>query len=199
MTSTTMREIIRAAWTAVFAMVAASAAIPARASTFSVTNSTTGSTTTFTVTRSDTNAAETVCYRTESRTAFAGQHFMGGVGNLNFAAGDRTKSVQITERSAAQISNPVFLYYQNGGTTGSSRTCRFEIVDNAGFPLASADRTISYDSFKSVSSSACTPSTPPRASASPTSALRPRPACSSSGASRLATSNLAILTAPPKA
>ena len=142
---------IRRAFAALLIVTMASEALPAAASTFEVLNS--GST--FTITRSGegTNAAETVRYRTVSRSALADVHFIDGVGSLNFAAGELSKSVQITERSAAQIADPVFLYYQSDGATGSSRTYRFEVVDGGGFTLASADRAISYDSSKSVSSS----------------------------------------------
>jgi len=106
------------------------------------------------LTRSDTNAAETVLYRTVSRSALANLHFMADMGNLSFAAGDRSTSVSITERTAAQINDPRFTYYQSGGATGSSRTYRFEVIDDGGFALASADGSISYDASKSVSSSA---------------------------------------------
>ena len=137
------------------AAVATVAAFTARASTFGVTGSTSGATTTFTITRADTNAAERVNCRAVSRSALAGLHFiMDGDGRLDFAAGERSKTILVTELSAAQIADPVFLYYESGGATGSSRTYRFEVVDAGGFLLASADRAISYDASKSVSSAA---------------------------------------------
>ncbi|MBR0504888.1 MAG: hypothetical protein IJJ84_05720 [Kiritimatiellae bacterium] len=80
---------LRTIFVAAIAAVAASATLPARASTFTVAPSTSGSTTTFTVTRSDTNAAETVRCRAVSRSALAGLHFMGNIGRLDFAAGEQ--------------------------------------------------------------------------------------------------------------
>ena len=77
-----MGKIIRSAWAAVIAAVAASAAIPARASTFAITSSTSGSAqsgfvTTFTVARSGkgTNSFEKVIFRTASLSAYAGLPF----------------------------------------------------------------------------------------------------------------------------
>jgi len=78
---------LRTIFVAAIAAVAASATLPARASTFTVAPSTSGAT--FTVTRSDTNAAETVRCRAVSRSALAGLHFMGNIGRLDFAAGEQ--------------------------------------------------------------------------------------------------------------
>ena len=138
----------RKTFAAMIAAVATTVTLSARASTFTVG----GSGNTFTVTRSDTNAAETVRCRAVSRSALAGLHFMTGMGNLSFAAGERSKSVPVSERTAAEINDPRFIYYQSGGATGSSRTYRFEVIDDGGFALAYADRAISYDASKSVSS-----------------------------------------------
>ena len=133
------------------------AALGASASTFTVSNSTNGTTTTFTITRSGegTNAAETVYYRTVSRSGLAGVHFANAEGSINFTARQLSKTVPVEEFSASQFSgsNKLFLYYQSGGATGSSRTYRFEVVDAGGFPLAGVDRTISGDSSKAVSTS----------------------------------------------
>ena len=123
-------------------------AASAPASTFSVS----GSGNSFTISRSgDTSAAERVYYRAVSRTAIAGAHFQPAEGYLDFAAGQLTNRVTVAERTAAQINNPLFVYYQYGGTVGSSRAYRFEVVDGGGFVLAAANRTISYDATKSVS------------------------------------------------
>ena len=131
---------IRTIFAATVAIAGVALYLPARASTFTVG----GSGNTFTVTRSDTNAAETVRCRAVSRSALAGLHFMGNIGRLDFAAGERSKSVSVTEYTAAQINDPRYTYYQSNGATGSSRTYLFEVTDNGGFPLASADRSISY-------------------------------------------------------
>ena len=139
---------IRTIFAATVAIAGVALCLPARASTFTVG----GSGNTFTVTRSDTNAAETVRCRAVSRSALAGLHFMGNIGRLDFAAGERSKSVQVSERTAAEINDPRFIYYLSGGATGSSRTYRFELIDDGGFALAYADRAISYDASKSVSS-----------------------------------------------
>ncbi|MBQ6339516.1 MAG: hypothetical protein IJI36_10250 [Kiritimatiellae bacterium] len=135
---------------ALLSTVAIGATFSAHASTFTID----GSGNTFTVTRSDTNAAETVRCRAVSRSALEGLHFMGNIGRLDFAAGERSKSVSVTEYTAAQINDPRFTYCQSNRATGNSRTYLFEVTDAGGFPLASADRTISYDASKSVSSSA---------------------------------------------
>ena len=143
---------IRTIFAATVAIAGVALCLPARASTFTVTPSTSGATATFTVTRSDTNAAETVRCRAVSRSALAGLHFMGNIGRLDFAAGERSKSVSVTEYTAAQINDPRFTYYQSNGATVNSRTYRFEVIDDGGFALAYADRAISYDASKSVSS-----------------------------------------------
>ncbi len=147
---------IRKSLAALLAAVAIGATLPARASTFGVAQSTSGSTTTFTVTRSGagTNAAETVYARAVSRSAFAGAHFAAEPVRLTFAAGETSKTFTVTEMPAAQLPAATFLYYQSNRATGNSRTYLFEVTDAGGFPLASADRTISYDASKSVSSSA---------------------------------------------
>ena len=77
--------LFRSAFAAAIAAVAASATLPARASTFSVG----GSGNTFIITRSGegTNAAETVRFRTVGLSAYADQNFNARSGELTFAAG----------------------------------------------------------------------------------------------------------------
>ena len=146
---------IRKAFAALLAAAATGTAIPAYASAFTVTSTTSGQTTTFTVTRSgDTSVAETVAYRAVSRSALAGLHFRETAGRLAFAAGQTSHQVSVEERTAAQIDDPRFTYFQSGGATGASRAYRFEVVDEGGFPVAAADRSIAYDSSLSVSAAA---------------------------------------------
>ena len=74
-------------------------------------------------------------------------------GQLSFDPRVTSKTVQVTESTAAQIP-ATFLYYKSGTANGTSRTYRFEVTDAGGFLLASKDRSISYSSAKSVSSAA---------------------------------------------
>ena len=154
MKTTTVRSSIATA----LAVAGLALCTAAQASTFSITSSTSGTNTTFTIRRSGegTNSAERVCYRAVSRSALSGFHFVDKFGNgtLVFSAGETSRQIQITEKTAAQINDARFTYYQSGGATGSSRKYVFEVVDEGGFSLASTERTISYDSSKSVSSSA---------------------------------------------
>ena len=138
------------------AAVATSVVFPVYASSFAISRTTSGSTTTFTVTRSGagTDAPETVFARAVSRSALAGAHFIASARRLDFAAGETAKEFTVSAMTAAQFPNTTFLYYQSGGATGASRTYRFEVTDAGGFLLASVDRTISYDSSRSVSTSA---------------------------------------------
>ena len=104
----------------------------------------------FVVSRSGpgTNAAETVYYRTVSRSGLAGAHFANAEGRLDFNARQLSKTVPVEEFSASQFSgsNKLFLYYQSGVASAKDRTYRFEVVDEGGFPVAAMDRTISGDS-----------------------------------------------------
>ena len=95
------------------AIAAASAPLPARASTFSVG----GSGNTFIITRSGegTNAAETVRYRTVGLSAYAGQNFNARSGTLTFAAGQTAITNTVTEGNPAN--SPY--WFQNSGTTRS--------------------------------------------------------------------------------
>ena len=99
---------------------------------FTVTNS--GST--FTVTRSGSSLpAQSVCYRTVSLSAIAGQHFTAASGTLTFAADETSKTVTVTESTPGTDAYK----YQ----TATSRTYRFEVTDLGGYVLASKDRTVS--------------------------------------------------------
>lgn len=135
-----MRQIIFFK-TKVLALVLTIAALAAghgsawAASTWSVTSSTSSGITTFTVTRSESTAAETVHYRTVSLSAIEGQHFTAVSGSLNFAAGQTSKTVTVTE------SNPATEAYKY--QTGSQRQYRFEVLDIDGTVIAQRDRTVS--------------------------------------------------------
>ncbi len=106
----------------------------ANASTFSVSNF--GST--FTVTRDDASSAETVLYRTVSLTALAGEHFVEASGTLTFAAGVTNMQVAVSETPVDDVSLP------SRCQTGTTRTYRFEVLDDGGFRLAYTDREISF-------------------------------------------------------
>jgi uncharacterized repeat protein (TIGR02543 family) len=107
------------------------AAVPAAASTFSVTAS--GST--FTITRSgDVGAAETIRFRTVGISAFAGKHFVATNGVLAFAAGETSKQVTVAETTT----NTSAYRFQVGAT----RRYLFEITDEGGFGILSADRDL---------------------------------------------------------
>ena len=97
---------------------------------FEVTNQ--GST--FTIKRDVTTTEQTVYYRTVGLTAVAGQHFTERSDAVTFAVGDSAKVINVTERTP----NADAYKYQ----TGTSRTYRFEVLDEGGFELAHRDRTI---------------------------------------------------------
>ena len=91
---------------------------------------------TFTITRStNTSATETVHYRTVSLSAIAGQHFTNQTGTLTFDATHNTRTVTVTE--STPTGNDAYKY-QNG----TSRSYRFEVLDQDGFQLAPNDRNI---------------------------------------------------------
>ena len=117
-----------------FLIVALLTAMTAWASTFSVTNS--GNT--FIITRSSSSGTESVYYRTLSLSAMAGVHFTDAVGTLNFQDGESEKTVTVTETPIDSIAEQ-YLFQ-----TGTMRTYRFEVLDEAGFRLASCDRDITY-------------------------------------------------------
>ena len=112
------------------AAIAASAAITARASTFTIG----GSGNTFTVSRDDTTAAETVNYRTVSLSAYAGQHYTAKSGTLTFPAGQSAVTNTVTETT------PTADAYRF--QTGTSRYYRFELTDAGGFFVTNATRTL---------------------------------------------------------
>ncbi|MBQ3950408.1 MAG: hypothetical protein II661_08040, partial [Bacteroidales bacterium] len=89
---------------------------------------------TFIIKRDVTTTEQTVYYRTVALTAIAGQHFTQTSGTVTFAVGDSAKVINVTERTP----NADAYKYQ----TGTSRTYRFEVLDDGGFELAHKDRTI---------------------------------------------------------
>jgi len=89
---------------------------------------------TFIIKRDVTTTEQTVYYRTVALTAIAGQHFTQTSGTVTFAVGDSTKNVTVYERTP---NNDAYKYQ-----TGTSRTYRFEVLDDGGFELAHKDRTI---------------------------------------------------------
>ena len=117
---------------ALLAAVATSATLPASASTFTVG----GSGNNFTISRTgDTSAAETVHYRTVPLSAFPGQHYTEKGGTLVFAPGQTGTNITV---SAASMSNDAYRFQ-----TGTSRSYRFEILDEGGFPITNATRDVS--------------------------------------------------------
>ena len=105
-------------------------------SKFTVTSSTSGSSTKFIVNRSGegTNLAETVCYRTVGLSAYAGQHFTSKSGALTFAAGQTAITNTISETTPSADA----YRFQ----TATSRSYRFELTDEGGFPITNAVRAI---------------------------------------------------------
>ena len=89
---------------------------------------------TFIIKRDVTTTEQTVYYRTVALTAIAGQHFTQTSGSVTFAVGDSTKVINVTERTP---SGDAYKYQ-----TGTSRTYRFEVLDDGGFELAHKDRSI---------------------------------------------------------
>lgn len=89
---------------------------------------------TFIIKRDVTTTEQTVYYRTVALTAIAGQHFTQTSGTVTFAVGDSTKVIPVSERTP---SGDAYKYQ-----TGTSRTYRFEVLDEGGFELAHKDRTI---------------------------------------------------------
>ena len=107
-------------------------AASAPASTFSVS----GSGNSFTISRSgDTSAAETVLYRTVPLSAFPGQHYTAKSGTLAFAPGQTSTNITV---SAASMSNAAYMYQ-----TDASRAYCLEILDEGGFWITNATRSVS--------------------------------------------------------
>ena len=99
--------------------------------------------TVFTVTRTETTEAETVKYRTVSLTALAGKYFEEKTGELEFAAGDASKTVIITEQDLGDAD----LIYNYWTYDVQYRSYRFEVLDNTnGTELAHRDRPITHGS-----------------------------------------------------
>ena len=126
------------------ALAAIAAAVPALASTFNITSSTsgntlTGYTTTFSITRSGEgiDAAETVNFRTVGLSAYAGQHYTATNGVIAFAAVETNKTVAVKERRTVQLDS----YYRF--QVGSTRSYRFELLDVGGFGVTNATRSFS--------------------------------------------------------
>ena len=121
--------------TIVFCVAAAAlAALSARASTFTVSNSGSNQ---FKITRSGaTNIAETVRYRTVPLSAFPGKHYTEKSGVLTFDVGETNKSVSVAELSLPSSSSDVAYTYQNG----TQRSYRFELTDSVGFYIAHCNR-----------------------------------------------------------
>ncbi len=126
-----LAEIRRALAALAIAVPALGAVLPAQASTFTVG----GSGNNFSITRhGDTSAAETVHYRTVPLSAFPGQHYTEKSGTLVFAPGQTGTNITV---SAASMSNAAYMYQ-----TDASRTYRFEILDEGGFPITNATRSV---------------------------------------------------------
>ena len=139
---------LRTIFVAAIAAVAASATLPARASTFTVG----GTTNKFIVTRSGEgiDSAETVRYRTVGLSAYASQHFTSKSGSLTFAAGQTAITNFITETSPSAAAYKF--------QTGSNRSYRFELTDEGGFPITNKVRTIATGTRSSILSAQATPS-----------------------------------------
>ena len=118
------------------------------ASTWSVTSSTSAGITTFTITRSESTSAETVRYRTVSLSAMEGQHFTAVSGSLAFSAGQTSKTVSVTERTATGM----FQYAAGSGSSGY-RQYRFEVLDANGFLLAYRTRSLEVTRVKTEATS----------------------------------------------
>ncbi len=100
----------------------------------------------FTISRTDTTAAASVKYRTVSQSAVAGIHFTAASGTLNFAAGERSKTVTVTERSATATVDFFCV-------SGSTRTYGFEVLAASNNQLlASCQRTLDGNTELALSS-----------------------------------------------
>jgi uncharacterized repeat protein (TIGR02543 family) len=129
-----LAEIRRALAALAIAVPALGAVLPAQASTFTVG----GSGNNFTITRhGDTSAAETVHYRTVPLSAFPGQHYMEKSGTFVFAPGQTGTNITV---SAASMSNAAYMYQ-----TDASRAYSFEILDEGGFLVTNATRSVTSD------------------------------------------------------
>ena len=107
--------------------------------TYAVSASVSGTTRTFTITRSgNTRIQEKVLYRTVSLTAVEGKNFTRKVGNVTFAPGEDSKTVNVNETAFNDVL-PIYKYQYH-----DSRNYRFEVTDEAGFLLASEEVVLNY-------------------------------------------------------
>ena len=85
--------------------------------------------------RSNTSGTQKVYYRTVSLSAMERRHFASIYDSCTFTPGVLTsKTITVSEKTPG---DEAFLFQ-----TGTSRSYRFEVVDEGGFVLASADRTM---------------------------------------------------------
>ena len=99
----------------------------------------------FTITRSSSAGSETVRYRTVSLSAMSGKHFLGGVGELSFEAGQTSKTVTVSTMSPSDDQLPY--KFQEGET----RCYRFDVLDKGERNvLASCTKEINYSSTYQV-------------------------------------------------
>lgn len=101
-----------------------------------------GTESTFSIARSDNSKAERVYYRTVGLSAFEGENYTLNWNVLNFAAGDWSKTVSITENS--DIRESQFIYHN-----GAGHSYRIEVLDESFHTvLASCVRKIqNYDNY----------------------------------------------------
>ena len=128
-----MKSLIRISAMLLAAFVTC-ATLPASASEFNITSSTSGSTltgytTTFSITRSGegVDAAETVNFRTVGLSAYAGQHYTATNGVIAFAAGETNKTVAVKERRTVQLDCSTWADSASPtrrAASRSARTCR---------------------------------------------------------------------------
>ena len=92
----------------------------------------------FTITRSDSSIAQTVYYRTVSKTALAGVHFAAANGTLTFAVGETEKTVSVSEYNPQNVSAVNrYQIYEN------RRCYEFEVYNSINQVLAYCERTLS--------------------------------------------------------
>ena len=83
------------------------------------------------------NNTKTVCYRTVSLSAIAGKHYTETTGTLTFS-GYETKTITVDETPNDDVDEKY--HFQ----TGTTRTYRFEMLDEGGFLIDHIDRNIDY-------------------------------------------------------
>ena len=128
---------------------------------FSVTNS--GSSNTFTIQRTDgTDGKQTVYYRTVNGSAIGGTHFTHAAGKVEFAKGESTQTVTVTEQSATtpfSRDKPATAY------SNANRTYQLEIYRVDGGATINADentatRTMTVGSSYKISRTTYSTETP---------------------------------------